>query len=98
MHADNYKQLGLTPPNKNDNTLAWLSTGERVLTPTEALGYRDFELYRNQQYINNHMNSSNTNSVNEVVNNYSVNVNVADTNSSAKQIAKAVVKAIGGKV
>ncbi len=87
-YAGNYKSLGLDAPNNTDNTLAWLSTGERVLTPDQNSVYEKMLL---SNYTNN---SSKT----DIENTYNVSVNVAKTNSSSKAIAKAVVKAIGGKV
>ncbi len=87
-YANNYKAMGIAAPNNVDNTLAWLSTGERVLTQQQN---RVYERMLTDSYITNHNNKS------DISNTYNVSVNVAKTNSSSKAIAKAVVKAIGGK-
>lgn len=88
QYANNYQALGLSSPNAVDNTLAWLSTGERILTPEQNSIY---EKMLSANYTTH-------NSKSEIANTYNVSVNVAKTNASSKAIAKEVVKAIGGKV
>ena len=76
----NYRAFGLTPPNSQDNQLAWLSTGERVLTAKQ-----------NQMYENNIYGQ------NTATNNYNISI-MAQDGMNTRQIAKAVVREIGGRM
>ena len=76
-----------------DTTLIWARENEMVLTPSQALGYRDFQMLQNQSSINNMATSNNLNN-SSVNNNYEIAVNVASTKSSPREIAKALTKVL----
>ncbi len=89
-YSGNYSAYGLTSPNSYDNTLAWLSTGERVLSVEESKVYEDI--------INSTlMQGSSYNTSNSTNNSYNISVNVAEGSSSPKKIAQEVIKAIRGR-
>ncbi len=97
-HSGNYKAFGLDKPNATDDTLAFVGTGERILTPHENTLW---EMFRNQQAINQSQyeyayDNSNMNNITE--NNYSISVNMSASKSTPKQVAKVVMKAIAGKL
>ena len=93
--ANNYLYPGIPQAkDERDKTLIWARQGEMVLTPTQALGYRDFQMWQNQSSINNMTTSNNLNN-SSVNNNYEIALNIASNKSNPHEIAKAVVKAIG---
>ncbi len=98
-NAGNYRAFGLDKPNATDDTLAFVGTGERILTPHENTLW---EMFRNQQAINQNQyayayDNDNSSMNNHTENNYSISVNMSASKSTPKQVAKAVMKAIAGK-
>ena len=92
--ANNHLYPGIAQAkDERDKTLIWARQGEMVLTPTQALGYRDFQMWQNQSSINNMATNNNLNN-SSVNNNYEIALNIANTKSNPHEIAKAVIKAI----